>query len=93
MIIPLPTPVPRVSMIRISASFPAPQRNSPIAAALASFSSIAGIPSASANRARRGMSLNPGMLGIAMTTPESESIGPGEATPTPDNSDMEIPTC
>ena len=83
---PPPIPVPRVNMTSELTSLPAPKRNSPNAAALASFSSTAGRPRPLLTRSRRGTPARSGRFGALMITPREQLSGPGAPIPTPSTS-------
>ena len=74
-------PVPIVTSTMSSASRPAPKRNSPHAAALASFSITTGRSTSACSRSRSGSSRH-GRLGANTTLDRAESTKPAAATPT-----------
>src|SRR5579884_697114 len=76
-------------MLRVPA--PAPQRCSPSAAAVASFSSSTGRSYSRSASAFTGTSRQPGRCGGASTMPRSASSGPPQPTPTASISSHSIP--
>lgn len=78
---PPPIPVERVRYRRSATPCPAPNRHSPMAAAIPSFSSVTGAPSRSCRAARSGKSAKPASDCMVPTTPALVSSGPGAATP------------
>ena len=83
---PPPTPVPRVTRIRSSTSFPAPKRNSPQAAALASFSTVTSSPVRLPSSSLRGMPSIASRLAALKTLFSRARIKPGTARQTPPTS-------
>src|SRR5215212_670960 len=83
---PPPTPVPKVMKTWWSTSLPAPKRNSPQAAALASFSTVTDrpvLPPISSSRRMFSISCR---LGAKITLFSAARISPGTATHTPPTS-------
>ena len=89
--IPHPIPVPSVQRTRLSASRPAPDQDSPYAAALASFWSVVGLPSRPATASRTAQFRHPGRLDGRSSVPVLRSIGPGVASPTAETSPRSRP--
>src|SRR5215204_1264512 len=83
---PPPTPVPRVMKTWCSISLPAPKRNSPQAAALASFSTVTDRPVLLPNSSSRRMFSISCRLGAKITLFSAARIRPGTATHTPPTS-------
>src|SRR5215216_1785942 len=84
--IPPPTPVPRVMKTRWSTSLPAPKRNSPQAAALASFSTVTLRPVLPPISSARRMFSISCRLGAKTTLFSAAKIRPGTGTHTPPTS-------
>src|SRR5215208_62823 len=84
--IPPPTPVPRVINTRWSRSLPTPKRNSPQAATLASFSTVTVRPVLRPISSSRRMFSISCRLGAKMTLFSEARIRPGTATHTPPTS-------
>src|SRR5215203_4886248 len=83
---PPPTPVPRVMKTWWSTSLPAPKRNSPQAAALASFSTVTDRPVLGPSSSSRRMFSISCRLGAKMTLFSAARMSPGTATHTPPTS-------
>ncbi|CAB5029699.1 unannotated protein [freshwater metagenome] len=82
MMMPPPMPVPTVTIVKSSISSPAPNLNSPHAAAFPSFSTTTGRPTTSSSKARAGTFDQP-RFGAKKTVDLAESTGPATPNPTP----------
>ena len=78
---PPPTPVPKVNNIKSLRPRPAPNLNSPQAAALASFSRTIRFPRISVNSWSKSTPFHPAMFGVAKIVFRSDEINPAADTP------------